>query len=133
MEVKLFELRTQITSTTLFAFKLDSKNARDRGIIRHSGYKEDAYTVSDNLIMGSLEYPERTSYASYEFATYDFQYAFNYIKDNWNRLNSGSLIDVDYLIGNSPEQCETNIKALPLIDKIDNSVVPDSEIDEASI
>ena len=108
MELKLFEIRDAGTFIPMYAFKFIHMTEQEVYLARRSGYEEEGSLIA----FGSLQNPEETHYDpicwSYGRTR---QVAHEYIRDNWNILKSGDVIDVEWILGerDTPKKSESEI------------------------
>lgn len=65
---------------------------------RRAGYPEEGTEV----IFGSLSNPNRTHCDPYEWNDRTFHVAHRYIRENWEKLTSGQVVDVGFILGETP-------------------------------
>lgn len=103
METKLFEVRDRGTFIPVICIKLVPTNEADRYLLGAAGFSTDLELQSSYILYGGLEglnfeyqsgsHPNRTRNISHE-----------YIEEHWADLQSGEVIDVEWIKG------ETNHK-----------------------
>lgn len=112
MKTKLFEIRDSATFIPAFAFRpADALQVRptekaetivaDAYLVSRSGYGTDP----DCVIFGRLELPSETRLDPYDWGTTTrtMAVAHKFVAENWDRLESGAVIDVEHILGERPE------------------------------
>ena len=106
MIIKLFELRDEGTHIPIFSFRSQSDNPRESLIFQRGGYLKGSRLI----IMGAL---------SGKICTYDPGYwengrtmriAHQYLYEHWDELESGDLIDIRFIMKETDQPCETELK-----------------------
>lgn len=106
MDTKLFEIRdscTMISAIGIDLHRWGGGNGREDKLIRHAGYGDRC------ILLGKL----RGGHFSYD--PYDqgdcrtMRTAHHYIRENWDTLKSGDIIDVEFILGETTEKCETDL------------------------
>jgi len=101
MTCKLFELRDQGTFIPVLCVKVEAGNDAEHYLLRRAGYK----LPSDLVIMAGLS-------CRMEWATCDcFDWLSDrtrhaghlYITKHWNELQTGDVVDVEYILGESQQ------------------------------
>ena len=96
MELKLFEIRDSGTFIPMFAFKFADMTEQEIYLAGRSGYGEECPLI----VFGSLQNPEETHFDPILWNLgRTRQVAHEYIRDNWNTLKSGEVIDVEWILG----------------------------------
>ena len=92
---KLFEIRDDGTFFPLLAIKMEPTNDVEEWLLQQAGYasKDTIQVVQINCGSGGshcdlYDWPNRT-----------MKWAHNYIQKNFDSLNSGDVIDVEYTMG----------------------------------
>ena len=106
MEVKLFEIRDAATFIPVMATALISGNGREHWLLRRSGYAEEQIArccaAQRYVILCKLDGVE----AQYDPFGWPNQRtmgnAHRHIIEHWNELESGAVIDVEYILGEKP-------------------------------
>lgn len=98
METKLFEVRDSGTFIPVICIKLEPTNEADRFLLSRSGFGkvpevQGAYILYYGLEGGPIEYDP----AAQINRTRSFSH--RYILDHWGELNSGDVIDVEWIMG----------------------------------
>ena len=107
MEIKLFEIRDSMTMISAIGISLEARGNGEAAnkLIRHAGYRDRC------ILLGRL----RGGHFSYDPYDQDgcrtMRTAHHYIKENWDILESGDIIDVEFILGETTEKCETDLGA----------------------
>lgn len=115
MEVKLFEVRDRATFMPCFAFlvnptaivdattasaaEVDMHNS-EGWLIRRAGFDP----ADGHVIFGSLEDASRCACEPYDWpvSPRTLREAHRYIVDHWDELASGDVVDVEFVLGETP-------------------------------
>ncbi len=101
MEIKLLEVRDEGTTIPVICIQPVGRNAAEDWMLARSGYSSNRRSQSQYVIMAYLDGAEH-------FATcdpYDWENgrtlreAHNYIIDHWDELESGAVVDIEYILG----------------------------------
>jgi hypothetical protein len=104
METKTFEIRDSCTFIPALATRLIPNCAKDRYLLARAGYGRTEDRQGDFIILMDLENTTRCNFDIYGWpSSRTFHIAHKYIKDNWHRLTSGEVIDVEYIIGETKQ------------------------------
>lgn len=96
MEIKLFEIRDSCTFIPAYAVSFRNSTEEESYLSGRAGYEKDGKTI----IFGYLAYPEKSSYDSIDFlAGRTMKIAMEYVRDNWESVKSGDVIDVEWILG----------------------------------
>lgn len=99
---KTFEIRDKHTFTSVLATKLKPGNEQDRYLISRAGYGSDPSIQATVLIMVSLT-STKANYNSRDWTDVTMQRAHEYILEHFDSLESGSVIDVEFIHGETTE------------------------------
>lgn len=105
MRSKLFELRDKGTLVPALCWKVEPLNDQERWLLRRSGFG----LPSEFVIMVGLEtLPDRASYDPFAWGNNRTRLvAHKYITENWDKLVSGAVIDVEFILGETTKPKET--------------------------
>lgn len=100
METKLFEVRDRGTLIAVITIRLGCRNEQERYLLSRCGYgkqkeEQEKYVLYAGLQEYEMQYdpfkqPNRTRHVSHK-----------YILEHWDKLTSGEVIDVEYILGES--------------------------------
>lgn len=96
IEVKFFELRdscTCISAMCVSGIAADIEDDAERWLVERSGWNEDRFVYLTNL--ESAE----THYDPYEWRCEPYRTCHEFIREHWDELKSGELIDARVLCG----------------------------------
>lgn len=109
MIVKSFEVRDSMTSIGVLAFKLTARNDRERYLLARAGFGTSDNELSEYVILWRLE-GGRCTYDPYDWAgNRTMTFAHEHILKNFDALESGSVVDVEYIFGIRSKTSETGI------------------------
>ena len=101
MITKLFEVRDSATFISIVAIKVISENPSELFLLGRAGFSDN----SNYVLIASLDGgTNKMSYDPYEWGNRTRKIAHEYIRDNFDSLNTGDVIDVEFIL------CETQIK-----------------------
>jgi len=103
MEVKLFEVRDRGTFIPVIAIRLGSRNEAERYLLSRAGYGQEKDAQQEYVLYAGLE-EYQMQYDPHEQTNRTRHVSHKYIGEHWEDLNSGDLIDVEWILG------ETNHK-----------------------
>lgn len=113
MNLKLFELRDRATFIPIFAFRCrpgreaTRPTLAERYLLRRAGFDPD--DQDDHVIIGRLECDSpNISQCTYDVHAHNsaartFLQAHHYIEAHWDELESGAVIDVEFILGETKE------------------------------
>lgn len=100
METKLFELRDSATFIPVLAIKLKSRTEVDRWILARGGFApQDTYVVLMSLTRMKCEYDP----LAWSRGGRTYPVAHEHIRENWESLESGAVVDVELILGETKE------------------------------
>lgn len=98
MEVKLFELRDKSTFVPVMAIKLSSRNEAERYLLSRSGYGKSNFDQQRYVLMAGLQ-DDKITYDQHNWGlNRTRQVAHDYIISNFDSLESGQVIDVQFIL-----------------------------------
>jgi hypothetical protein len=99
MKTKLFELRDRATFVPVLAVKMVSQDEAEQYLLRRSGYGPDQSVLLTGLDGGldkstcdPFDWPNRTRHEAHK-----------YIANNFDSLESGQVIDVEFILGETTQ------------------------------
>lgn len=98
MIAKTFEVRDTATFIPMLAVQLNPTNEADRHLLARSGYGEVPEGQGEFVMLWSLN-GGQAGYDPYAWGNRTRQVAHRYICDNFDSLESGAVIDVQYILG----------------------------------
>ncbi len=98
---KLFQVRDAGTNMSVLVIEVDISKVtgRDNIILKHAGYGTNSLYIFIPLVDSLMH----SSYDPYCHSNRTRIIAHQYIADNWAELRSGDVIDVEFILGISPE------------------------------
>jgi hypothetical protein len=103
MKTKIFELRDRATFIPILAIQIYPDNGLQEYLILRCGYPitiEYDYQVMITKLSGE----GKASADPYFWGDRTFAVAHNYIYENFNDLNDGDVIDVEFILGETKEK-----------------------------
>jgi hypothetical protein len=111
MEIKTFEIRDRATFIPAIAIKVGPRNEAERYLWGRAGYGTTAESQSNYIMLSGINGEANIlTYDSFWRNNRTMSTAHQYIKDNWDMLVNGQVIDVEYILGETKkpkasEQC----------------------------
>lgn len=109
MKIKLFEVLDRATLIAAIGIELnleDGNKEKENSLIRHAGYGHNPIILFGRLGGGNF------SYDSYSWGDRTMQAAHDHIENNWNNLESGDVIDVEYILGETEKSKVSDLSSL---------------------
>jgi len=108
MEIKLFEVRAEGTLYAVMSIKLRPRNEAERWLLQRSGYGACDEDTEDLVISGPIDpavSPNGGDLLHFSFGGFAWMdirceimgWAQDYISQFWAELESGQVIDIDFL------------------------------------
>lgn len=98
IDIKMFEIRDRATYIPVFAIKMQSDDPVERYHLKRAGYGEEFPIIMVVKIDGGVE----ASYAPYKWHDMrTMRTAHMYIEKHFDELNSGDVVDVEFILGES--------------------------------
>lgn len=100
IETKLFEIRDDCTfipaiATFVRASEADDDGDANRALMRRAGYD----STTGAVLLTCLDGGRKAQSDAYEWGDRTFQTAHLYIEANWDKLESGAVVDVAFILG----------------------------------
>lgn len=106
METKLFEVRDRGTFLPVLCVKLEPVNEPDRYLLAMAGYGLRQEKQAQYILMGKLQTGDLKCTSS-DHAGYPtvrtLPMAHHHIQKHWEKLTSGDVIDVEFILGEVAE------------------------------
>lgn len=99
MTVKLFEVRDKLTFIPAIAIKFDNATEAERYLIARAGYGGTKEHQECFVLFGKINVPDRLRWDVYDWDDRTMHNAHNYVRDNFDTLQSGTVIDVEFIRG----------------------------------
>lgn len=103
MEVKLFEIRDVHTFIPVMAIKLCGRSEQERYLLYRAGFGRTWRTQSEYILMSTFGTNAHTTVDPFTWKSHTLEEAHVEILHKWSHLNSGDVIDLEYLRGESLE------------------------------
>jgi len=102
MIIKLLEIRDRATSIEAFAMRPLPSNEAQRYLLKRAGYSCDA---DDGLVIFGYLRTEECQYSPYDWGgARTMPIAHKYAAEQFDNLNDGDVIDVEFILGEKPEK-----------------------------
>jgi hypothetical protein len=106
MKVKLFEIRDRGTCISAMAINLIGRDMQECALLKRAGFGP----VSDYILLTNLDGGTgKITYDEYEWGDRTMKTAHNYIIENWDSLPSGIVIDVEFILGETKQEKESEM------------------------
>lgn len=99
MKCKIFEIRDRSTCLAVTAMQMHSTEEAEKYLLARAGFPSDGYAT---VVLTNLETFEST-YDAYKWDNRSLREAHKYIQQNFNSLESGDVIDIEYILGETKE------------------------------
>jgi hypothetical protein len=109
MKAKCFELRDRATFVPVVAVKIDPGNEAERYLLRRAGFALPSDLV---LMCGLDDGPDKATCDPYDWGqNRTRQVAHDFIARNFDRLPAGTVIDVEFILGETqiPKESEAKL------------------------
>lgn len=106
METKLFEVRDRGTFIPVICTCLRPSNEADRYILGRTGFGLEPNVQASYVLYASLE-EDKIHYDPVYWDNRTRQCSHDYIRDHWDDLKSGEVIDVEFILGETDEKKES--------------------------
>ncbi len=106
-QCKTFEIRDEPTHIPALAIKLDPKCERDRFIFDRAGYGPRVKSQRTYVILHKLS-DRLTEHDPHRWLTRTMLTAHQHIIDEWHNLESGQVLDVRFILGETDAPCESD-------------------------
>ena len=100
MQTKLFEIRDRGTFIPCFAVLMEAGNSDEAYLLRRAGYGQG----TNMIIFGRADGYGKALYDPYEYADRTMKTAHQYIVDNWEKVQTGDVIDVEFILGETTQK-----------------------------
>lgn len=102
MQVRVIEIRDRATFIPAVAIKTDPANEGQRYLIRRSGYGDHFSDVILTRIAGGSGHTTCDPY-DWGSGARTMQVAHEWIRDNFDWINDGDVVDVQFILGETKE------------------------------
>lgn len=104
MEIKTLEIRDRATFIAVMAILLEGRIESEKYLLGRAGYP--SYSCPYLLLTRLSNLETNYSYGRWENRT--MRIAHKFVQDNWDTIENGQVIDVEYILGetNKPKESE---------------------------
>ena len=99
MKAKALEVRDSATFIPILAVDMTPDNVMQRWLLRRCGYACDD---RPNVIITNLAGDGRATNDPYAWGGRTYPIAHAYILDHWHKLQDGDVVDVEFILGETP-------------------------------
>ena len=104
MDTKMFEVWDSTTFIPVLAIKLDPRNDAERYLLEADGYIAWSQDYNeDYVLLAKLSGDPRIASEPYDWYDRAMLQAHKYIRKNWDAIESGEVVDVEYILGEVSE------------------------------
>jgi hypothetical protein len=100
-ETKLLEVRDRATFVPVIVIKPKPYNEEERYLLARAGYGRSASDHKRYVLMSRLAGHSELVYDPDAWGNRTMIVAHTYIRDNWDSISNGQVIDVEYILGES--------------------------------
>jgi hypothetical protein len=106
MKIKLFEVRDRLTFIPVMAIEMSASyqnntQSQENWLLRRAGYGNAEPWC---IVMTALGGKGPANYDQYAWDNRTFSVAHDHVIKNWDKLSSGDVIDVEFILGESKEK-----------------------------
>lgn len=98
MKIKLFEVRDKGTFIPVMAIKLGSEHEAERYLAARAGFGRDFHAQQDHVLVGRIGTQPMELRYDFRFQDRTYLTAFEYISENFDILEPGQVVDVEYIL-----------------------------------
>jgi len=103
--VKLIELCDRATFIPMVALRFDCKTEAERYLMSRAGFGCTEGIQKEYIIFGRLDCEQPYHYAPWRHTNErTYRVAHSWIASHWNEIESGDVIDVEYILGETKEK-----------------------------
>lgn len=111
MEVKTFEVRDAGTFIPCIAIRLNPVTLKDIYLLSRAGYGQSAEEQGAYVIFGRLQADSEFQYDPFAWGNRTMQAAHQTVNSFFEKLESGSVIDVQFILGETSEPKKSESEA----------------------
>lgn len=104
MTIKMFEVRDRATFIPVVAIQLGSDNEAERWLLSRSGFGQSEEEQQQYLLLIRISDQECHYDPFYWKSRRTMREAHLYIRDNFEVLETGAVVDIEYILNESPER-----------------------------
>ena len=99
MKTKALEIRDELTFIAALAVDMNPANDQQHWLLRRCGYPCNG---EPNVILTRLDGNGKATNDPYEWGGRTYPVAHNFIIENWEQLKDGDVVDVQFILGETP-------------------------------
>ena len=112
MEIKMFEVRDRATFIPVMAIKPNPRCEAERALLARGGFGRDAEAQQRYTIVVKMNDSMGATYDPYAWVKCGrtMNHAHRHIEANWDKLASGDVVDVEFILGETaaPKESEAS-------------------------
>ena len=111
MKTKILEIRDRCTTIPILAFKLckhDDMTVKEYIMLNHCGHPEESFQV---FVLRLCDLQGFLSPFDWSRTSRTMRAAHDYIQKNWDQINGGDLIDVEFILGEKETKKESEFES----------------------
>lgn len=119
MDIKLFEVRDRMTFVPVLAIRLRGRSSQEFYLLRRAGYAAEQIAddppenIEPYILLASLV-SGQAKYDPFDWSNRTMQVAHMHLIQNWRGLESGAVVDVEFILGEKPVAKESEAVSYPL-------------------
>lgn len=109
--IKMVEIRDRGTLIPAYAIEMIPRDDKERYLMRHCGYRS---VMCPCFLLISIQQPSYSAKCSDEWPdnSRTMRTAHKYIEENFDSIQNGDVIDVEFILGEVDKPCESNQKEI---------------------
>jgi len=112
MQAKTFEVRDRMTFIPALAVKLDPACERDRYLLARAGYGLSPFEQAEYVLLVKVSGDEpKTQHDPHSWGDRTMRAAHQHIIENWSLLESGAVVDVEFILGEKQAPTESEARS----------------------
>jgi hypothetical protein len=108
MQIKAIELRDRMTFIPAIAIKLDPGNEAEQALLARAGYGLDPSGQAKYVLFGRID-GGQFHCDPHEWGGRTWPVAHLWIQEHWDEFESGAVIDVQFILGETPVPVEREL------------------------
>lgn len=101
MEAKMFEIRDSATFIAALAVDMNSSDGVEGYLLSRAGYANDNHPI---IMLTRADGGGLAHYDPHGWGGRTWPVAHDYIEKHWHQLESGDVVDVEFILGESAEK-----------------------------
>lgn len=102
IETKIFEVRDRGTFAPVMAVRLTSTIMAEIYLLRRSGFSISTKYSPQILLVRMGD--STAEFSEFDWTSRTLRTAHRHIRENWDQLETGSVVDVEFILGEAPAQ-----------------------------